>query len=282
MGSKKRMFSMQIVDTDAFLDMPLSTQALYFHLVMRADDEGFVSNPKRIMKLINAQEDDLKILTGKRFILTFQIGIVVIKHWLIHNNIRADRIQKTLYQEERKMLKIKDNKAYSDKCLTNVRQMSDKCPRSIDKVRLDEVRLDQISLGENSSSASRSQKRPKKKVVKKTIGSDNGEDAQVVEKSEKKSDDLSGLLDVFYRFNPSFNFGHRGYRESAKKLLKTYGEESAVEMARVAISIQGMPYAPIVVNPSQLLAKLGDIKAFIMKEKSMRSKENVVIDSCDD
>jgi len=113
MCASKRMISLQIVDTDAFLDMPLSTQALYFHLLLRADDEGFINNPKKILRLIGCQDDDMKILLGKRFILSFENGIVVIKHWLIHNTIRMDRFNKTVYTEEKKLLFTKENKAYT-------------------------------------------------------------------------------------------------------------------------------------------------------------------------
>lgn len=89
--AERRMFAKTIIDSDAFLDMPLSTQALYFHLAMRADDEGFVSNPKKIQKMIGASDDDCKLLILKRYILTFESGIVVIKHWKIHNYIQSDR-----------------------------------------------------------------------------------------------------------------------------------------------------------------------------------------------
>ena len=86
----RRMFSQSITDSDAFLDMPLSTQALYFHLSMKADDDGFVNSPKRIQRNIGASDDDLKILIAKRFILVFESGIIVIKHWKIHNYIQSD------------------------------------------------------------------------------------------------------------------------------------------------------------------------------------------------
>lgn len=89
--AERRMFAKAIIDSDAFLDMPLSTQALYFHLAMRADDEGFVGNPKKIQRMIGASDDDCRILISKRFILTFQSGIVVIKHWRIHNYILFSR-----------------------------------------------------------------------------------------------------------------------------------------------------------------------------------------------
>lgn len=111
--ANKRMFNMKIVDSDAFLDMPLSTQALYFHLNMRADDDGFVGNPKRIQRLVGASEDDLKLLIAKRFLLVFEDGVIVIKHWRMHNTIQRDRYSQTAYIEELNQLKLKPNKAYS-------------------------------------------------------------------------------------------------------------------------------------------------------------------------
>lgn len=112
--AEKRMFTQKIVDSDAFLDMPLSSQALYFHLNMRADDDGFVNNPKRVMKLIGASEDDLKILLIKRFIIGFESGVIVIKHWRMHNTLKSDRYHPTDYQEELAKLWIKPNKSYTD------------------------------------------------------------------------------------------------------------------------------------------------------------------------
>ena len=113
--AERRMFAKTIIDSDAFLDMPLSTQALYFHLAMRADDEGFVNNPKKIQRMIGASDDDCKILASKRFILTFQSGIIVIKHWKIHNYIQSDRFKETVYLEEKTMLALDDNKAYTER-----------------------------------------------------------------------------------------------------------------------------------------------------------------------
>ena len=107
------MFAKTIIDSDAFLDMPLSTQALYFHLNMRADDDGFINNAKKIQRMIGASEDDLRVLMGKNFIIPFETGIVVIKHWKIHNYIRNDRYKPTVYQEEKELLREKQNKAYT-------------------------------------------------------------------------------------------------------------------------------------------------------------------------
>ena len=107
------MFAKTIIDSDAFLDMPLSSQSLYFHLSMRADDDGFINNPKKIQRMVGASDDDLKLLVAKRFIIPFESGIVVIKHWKIHNYIRNDRYKETVYQEEKAMLNVKDNNAYT-------------------------------------------------------------------------------------------------------------------------------------------------------------------------
>ena len=120
--ARKRMFTMIIVDSDAFLDMPLSTQCLYFHLNMRADDDGFVGNPKRIAKLIGSNDDDLKLLIAKRFVLLFEDGVIVIKHWRIHNTLSRDRYVETSYTDEKKELFLKDNGSYS---LTNGNSIDD-------------------------------------------------------------------------------------------------------------------------------------------------------------
>ena len=112
--AERRMFTQKIVDSDAFLDMPLSTQALYFHLNMRADDDGFVNNPKRIQRTIGAAEDDLKLLLAKRFIIGFDSGVIVIKHWRMHNTLRKDRYNPTQDQEEFATLMTKENNAYTE------------------------------------------------------------------------------------------------------------------------------------------------------------------------
>lgn len=116
--AERRMFAKVIIDSDAFLDMPLSAQALYFHLSMRADDEGFVGNPKKIQRMIGASDDDCKLLVMKRFILVFDSGIIVIKHWKIHNYIQADRFKPTTYVEEKSTLMLDQKKAYTE-CIQN-------------------------------------------------------------------------------------------------------------------------------------------------------------------
>ena len=111
--AERRMFAKTIIDSDSFLDMPLSTQSLYFHLSMRADDDGFLNNPKKIQRMIGCSDDDLKLLVAKNFIIPFESGVVVIKHWKIHNYIRNDRYKPTVYVEEKAQLMSKENGAYT-------------------------------------------------------------------------------------------------------------------------------------------------------------------------
>ena len=99
------MFSKDITESDAFKEMPLSSQALYFHLGMNADDDGVVNNPKSIQRCIGASLDDLKILLAKRFVIAIEeSGLIVIKHWKINNYIQRDRYTPTKYQKELKLL----------------------------------------------------------------------------------------------------------------------------------------------------------------------------------
>lgn len=113
MLGEKRMFSRKVVESDAFLDMSFGAQTLYFHLCMNADDEGFISAPKRIMRMVGLEESALEELINKKFILTFTSGVVVIKHWRINNTLRKDRCQPTGYTEEREQLSLKENGSYT-------------------------------------------------------------------------------------------------------------------------------------------------------------------------
>lgn len=136
--AKKRMFNVDIVGSDAFLDLPHTAQALYFQLGMRADDDGFVGNPKTIQRIAGTKASDLELLVKKRFLLQFPSGVVVIKHWKINNQIQKDRYTPTVYTEEYQSLYIKDNKAYTEMdkgCIQSVSEMDTQI--SIDKNRLD-------------------------------------------------------------------------------------------------------------------------------------------------
>lgn len=108
----RRMFSKSIIDSDLFLDMPQSAQCLYFHLGMRADDDGFVNSPKKIQRIIGASNDDFKLLIAKQFVIPFESGIVVIKHWRIHNYIQKDRYKPTIHQNEKNTLLLDKSGSY--------------------------------------------------------------------------------------------------------------------------------------------------------------------------
>lgn len=160
--AEKRMFTLKIVDSDPFLEMPLSTQALYFHLNMRADDDGFVNGPRRIARTIGASDDDLKLLLMKRFIIGFDSGVIVIKHWRMHNTLRMDRYNPTQYQEEYQTLTIKENKSYTDKpvtpllddgCQMVANWLPDGC-HSIDKVSIEENSIEKNSIDQDSQGES--------------------------------------------------------------------------------------------------------------------------------
>lgn len=117
--AERRMFSKAIIDSDAFCDMPLSTQALYFHLAMQADDDGIVNNPKKIMRMIGASGDDFKLLQVKNFVIAFETGIIAITHWKIHNYIPKDRYKPTVYAGEKARLAIDENGLYTE-CIQDV------------------------------------------------------------------------------------------------------------------------------------------------------------------
>lgn len=142
-----RCFSNSVVDGDYFLDMPLTTQALYFHLGMKADDDGFVDSPKKIVRAVGCAEDDLKLLISKGFVIGFNSGVIVITHWHIHNSIRKDRYKPTLFQKEKQQLLLSEIKTYTlaDNQLTTICQPSDNQMSAQGKVSKDKVSKDKVS-----------------------------------------------------------------------------------------------------------------------------------------
>lgn len=116
--AERRMFAKTIIDSDAFLDMPQSAQLLYFHLTMRADDDGFINKPKAIARLVGCCEEDLDTLMASKFIIGFDSGVVVIKHWKISNKIAKDRYNETKYKNEKATLSLDENNSYT-LCIQN-------------------------------------------------------------------------------------------------------------------------------------------------------------------
>ena len=159
--AERRMFAKTIIDSDAFLDMPVTSQLLYFHLSMRADDDGFINKPKTIMRICSCKDDDMKLLIAKKFIIPFETGIVVIKHWKIHNYIAKDRYKETKYKEEKASLEYDENNAYT-LCIQPVYELAT-------QDRLGKDRLGKDSI-ESISDSDESKPTPKKKAVKHKHG----------------------------------------------------------------------------------------------------------------
>jgi hypothetical protein len=186
--AERRMFAKTIIDSDAFLDMPHSTQLLYFHLSMRADDDGFINNPKKIQRMVGCGDDDLKLLIVKKFIIPFDSGIVVIKHWRVHNYIQQDRYKATVYQEEKAMLQVKGNKAYTlieTECIQDVSSLDT-------QVRLGKDRLE-LELGKDSIEIEKKDKpSPRPRFIKPTL-----EEVQAYCKERNNSVDAQRFIDYY-------------------------------------------------------------------------------------
>lgn len=134
--ANRRMFSLDVINTDDFMEMPLTAQALYFHLGMRADDDGFISSPRQIMKAVECKQDDMKVLVSKGYVIPFENGIVVIRHWKQHNYIQKDRYRKTKFTQERSRLELRENVyVMDDECIQCVSNMEPQYRLSKDIVR---------------------------------------------------------------------------------------------------------------------------------------------------
>lgn len=138
--AQKRMFSLNVVDTDRFLEMPITSRLLYYELGMRADDDGFVDNWKKILMFTGLKEDDLKVLIAKSFIIPFESGVIVIRHWRMNNYLQNDRTKPTVYQDELSMLKLDKN--------TNVYTLDTSCIHSIEENSIEKNRLEYSSSKE--------------------------------------------------------------------------------------------------------------------------------------
>ena len=183
MMAERRMFAKTIVTSDAFLDMPLSARCLYFTLGMFADDDGFVNNPKSIMRQVGACTDDLNLLLLKRFILSFDSGIIVIKHWRIHNYIQKDRYKETKYIEEKSTLMLDEKGAYTE-CIQGV------------SIADTQDRIEEERLGEDISFIHSSREESKMRVLGGTLG--KGKVMLSEEQMDSLLDELS--LDEFDKY----------------------------------------------------------------------------------
>lgn len=147
--AERRMMSKSITRSDAFLDMPQSTQLLYFHLLSEGDDDGFVNNPNMIMRIVGANKNDMDLLIVKKFVFNFENGVVVIKHWKIHNYIQKDRYRPTKYKEEKSTLFLDENNAYT-KTKPNILDTKKQEKLCLDTQCIQDVRLGKVSIGKVS------------------------------------------------------------------------------------------------------------------------------------
>jgi hypothetical protein len=205
--ANRRMFAKTIIDSDAFLDMPPSTQVLYFHLAMRADDDGFINNPKTIMRIVGAKDDDIKLLVAKRFIIPFDSGVVVIKHWRIHNYIQKDRYTETKYIEEKNQLIINKKNGYSLKQIGLLDDENDNVYILDTQDRLGKDRLGKDRLGKDRLELERD-KNKATRFIKPTI-----DEIKTFLNDQEYETDIDRYADRFYNFYES-----KGWKVGKEKM----------------------------------------------------------------
>lgn len=150
--AEKRMFSSNVIDSDAFLDMSPTARLLYYDMGMRADDDGFIDSPKKIMRIIGASDSDLKELIDNGFVLRFESGVIVIRHWYVNNRVRRDTYHETIYTEEKSRLLLEKNNVYQlrNDSVTDTLQTCDEIGSQIrgGEDGIDKDRLGKDRLGE--------------------------------------------------------------------------------------------------------------------------------------
>lgn len=238
--SQRRMFSLKVIDTDKFLEMPVSARELYFQLSMRADDDGFVGNPKQIAKIVGAGEDDFNVLFIKQFIIPFESGVCVIRDWKIHNYIQSDRYQETEYRSEKSLLEEKDKK-YALKG-GNVSKMDTQVRLELgkSKVRVNRPRAVQAPLG---------------REIEEII-------------FLFKETGINPLIGQLY--------GRPNQRAAVQRMLKELGREKLEIFIRALPEVNAKPFWPKSTTPIQLEANLGKYKAMNDAEKNKMSQNNKI------
>lgn len=249
--SKRRMFSQNIVESDAFLDMPLGTQALYFHLGMNADDDGFV-NPKRVMRMVGANDDDLKILIAKRFILQFESGIVVVKHWPTNNFIRSDRYKATAYKSELATLAKNENGDYTESITETVAQpQTIGIPNDIPKVDPSKVKLSKVKLS------------------KDTYSSDNS--AQKMSIERVATEEITELLEYWHSRTGMQLANEAGNRKAIAALIRQHGKDNLKKLVDGVVLSHEDQFAPRISDFVSLKRKQNDL--LVWGRKNRRSSQ---------
>ena len=229
------MFCKDIVGSDAFQDMPASSQLLYFHLGMEADDDGFIGNPKKIARGIGVAVDDMKILISKKFVIIFDSGVLVIKHHRINNNWDKYNCKRTTYLEEFEQLHIKENKAYTIDKTQGIPVQSENSLKTV--FRIEEKRIDKNKIKENTNTS-------------------------------EQSSQVKKVMDIFYKINPTLNWGNKTNRSAAEFMIKKFGLEGTLKMAEQIVAVQGQPYTPVATTPYQMKEKLAQFKIYFESKKN--------------
>ena len=237
--ANRRMFSKTIVDSDEFLDMPISARLLYYDLGMRADDDGFVS-PKRVMRISGAADDDLRFLLAKRYLIPFESGVIVIRHWKMHNLIRKDRYTRTEHTEEKRMLSEKDGKYSLGSGMT---------PR-IPAVNLGKERLGKVIIqADKSAEYIPAKEKPPKEEPKP--------DPAVQE-----------IIAKFEVINPSFArlFSNKSERAAVERLIKIHGQECVEKRIDDILYWREAPFSLVITKPTELENKWAKFDAFLNRQ----------------
>ena len=261
--AQRRMTSLEVISTDAFLDMPQSSQLLYFHLNARADDDGFVANPKSIMRNCGSQGDDLKLLVAKKFLISFEDGVCVIKHWRINNYIRKDIYKETKYLNHKQTLFIRPTGAYT---LTDDGRA---VPVPNGHFQLEEVKPKQLeNKGQNHVHETSTESALRLGKVRK--GKAN--------KGENKfSQDGAVLLKSFEEINPAIKrmYNNTTQRQACDDLIESYGFDRVKTVIEKTLpKTNAMEYMPTITTPHQLFLKWSNLEAGIRKLQSKTKKEN--------
>ena len=237
------MFAKTIIDSDIFLDMPLSTQCLYFHLSMRADDDGFINNPKKIQRMVGSSDDDLKLLIAKNFIIPFESGVVVIKHWKIHNYIQKDRYKETLYKDEKSLLITDKNKEYfisipkvdneDTKCIHDVSNPDTQVRLGKDRIGKYSIPTEEKDVSKSVDNSTNEKLSSMSKLYQENIGMINGIVAEwITEISEKIDVELfkEALVICTDKGKLHFNFLKGITNNWLHKNITSYEELKAYEL----------------------------------------------------
>ena len=246
------MFNKDITGSDAFLDMPASTQALYFHLGMEADDDGFIGNPKKVMRVLGVNDDDLKILLSKKFLLIFESGVVVVKHHRMNNNWDKYNCKRTVYLEEFSKLNIKDNKAYTLDKLHGIPVQSENSLKTV--FRIEENRIDK-----NTSVATAP------RVISVSL---EEEESTRPKRKKKVTTEIQSVFDLFEDNPARFQWKlYESEREAAAILHREFGIETLRERYKVAKKYRNETLCPKIHTPSQFLEKMPKMEDFLQNHE---------------